>query len=325
MLEINNYLLLLQVEAERALYREMTNKAKEVAQQHNLQELQTTQPNSRQLRMHYSFDFAQQVHFPNMAAQPGPLYFLTPRKCGVFGVHCEGVRQQMNYLIDEGISVSKGSNAVISYLHHFFNTFGLGEMSADLHCDNCAGQNKNRWVLFYFAWRVHKGMHSEVTLNFMPPGHTKFAPDQCFGTFKKAYRRSHVSCLQDIADAVRESTVEAGVNQAQLVGREDGSVLVPTYDWQAFLAPAYKPLAGVKSIGHFRFTGQDPGACFYRTTLADQEQRFLMAVPNQVRQLPPMPQEIPPPGLPRARQEYLFNSIREFVAENRRDLVCPQP
>ena len=40
--------------------------------------------------------------------------------------------------------VSKGSNAVISYIHHFFMTFGLGERRVHLHCDNCSGQNKNR-------------------------------------------------------------------------------------------------------------------------------------------------------------------------------------
>lgn len=318
-------LLILQVDEERALYKRMRDQAQVVAGENNLSQLETTPPNSRPVHMHYSFDFAQQVHYPNMAAQPGPLYFLTPRKCGVFGAHCEGVKQQINYLIDEGISAGKGSNAVISYLHHFFATFGLGETSADLHCDNCAGQNKNRWVLFYFAWRIQQGLHSEVTLNFMPPGHTKFAPDQYFGMFKKTYRREHVSCLEDIAKAVTMSTAEAKSNRAQLVGLEDGTVLVPTYDWQAFLAPAYKTLQGIKPIGHFRFTSQDPGACFYRTTLADQEKKFQMAVQHEVERLPPMPQQILPPGLPRARQVYLHDHIREFVAAHKRDLVCPKP
>ena len=37
-------------------------------------------------RVHYSFDFAQQVHYPHNPLQPGPIYFKTPRKCAVFGV-----------------------------------------------------------------------------------------------------------------------------------------------------------------------------------------------------------------------------------------------
>ena len=63
---------------------------------------------------HYSFDFAQQVHYPANPRQPGPIYFLTGRKCGLFGVSCETVHQRVNYLIDEGASAGKGSNAVIS-------------------------------------------------------------------------------------------------------------------------------------------------------------------------------------------------------------------
>lgn len=43
--------------------------------------------------VHYSFDFAQQVHYPNDPLQPGPMYFLCPRKCGVFRICCESIPQ----------------------------------------------------------------------------------------------------------------------------------------------------------------------------------------------------------------------------------------
>ena len=51
---------------------------------------------------------------------------------------------KVNYLIDEGQMTSKGSNAVISYLDHFLDEFGLGEPDVHFHCDNCSGQNKNK-------------------------------------------------------------------------------------------------------------------------------------------------------------------------------------
>ena len=44
---------------------------------------------------HYSFDFAQQVHLPSDPLQPGPVYFLTPRKVAIFGVSCEAVPRQV--------------------------------------------------------------------------------------------------------------------------------------------------------------------------------------------------------------------------------------
>ena len=53
--------------------------------------------NSKDIQVHYSFDYAQQVHFPSDPLQPGPIYFLTPRKCAVFGVHCEAIPRQVNF------------------------------------------------------------------------------------------------------------------------------------------------------------------------------------------------------------------------------------
>ena len=97
-------------------------------------------PNS----VHYSFDFAQQVHYPH---NPGPMYFKTARKCAVFGVCCEGIPRQVNYLVDEASDVGKGANAVISFLHHFLEQHGLGEINLGLHADNCVGKNKNNAVL----------------------------------------------------------------------------------------------------------------------------------------------------------------------------------
>jgi hypothetical protein len=108
------------VEQERDVLRAMTNRAKETVANLEITTLSPNEQCSKDISMHYSFDFAQQIHYPYSPYQPGPIYFLTPRKCAIFGVCCEALPQQINYLIDEGMSSSKGSNAVISYLHHFF-------------------------------------------------------------------------------------------------------------------------------------------------------------------------------------------------------------
>ncbi|KAK1901239.1 40S ribosomal protein S1 [Dissostichus eleginoides] len=121
----------------------------------------------RETTIHYTFDYAQQVHYPSDPLQPGPIYFLVPRKCGVFGVCSEGVPQQVNYLIDEAHCSSKDSIAVISYLHHFFSQYGLGVKHVLLHCVNCSGQNKNRYLIWYIAWRFMVGLHATISLNFL--------------------------------------------------------------------------------------------------------------------------------------------------------------
>ena len=90
----------------------------------------------------------------------------------------------------------------------------------------------NRFMMQYLAWRVLDGLNRRIEISFLIVGHTKFAPDWCFGLLKQAYRRTKVGCLDDIVRLVESSAV---VNNAQLVGREDGTVIVHQYNWAEFL------------------------------------------------------------------------------------------
>ena len=109
-------------------------------------------------------------------------------------------------------------------MHYFFERFGLGETDVDLHCDNCSGQNKNRFVMWYCAWRVATGLHKSITLNFLVVGHTKFFPDSCFGLLKCAFRIHAISLLCELETVVNGS---ACLNSSQPVGTEDGTSHVP--------------------------------------------------------------------------------------------------
>ena len=80
----------------RAVYREMVERSKEVVNLTDGDKLQSTEPNSQAMTMHYSFDFAQQVHYLSDPLQPGSIYFLCPSICGIFGVCCEALPRQVN-------------------------------------------------------------------------------------------------------------------------------------------------------------------------------------------------------------------------------------
>ncbi len=163
--------------------------------------------------------------------QPGPMYFLVPRKCSLFGVHCEGIPRQVNYLTDEAIDCGKGANVVISQLDHFFNNHSFGESEVFLHADNCCGQSKNNAMIQYLCWRVLTGRHTKITLSFLVVGHTKFSPDWCFGLLKRKYRKTNVGSLYGLAAVVEDS---AECNYSQLSGNVDGTVIVHTFDWTFF-------------------------------------------------------------------------------------------
>ena len=107
------------VKQERCAYNKMVGSAKDVCRQLGIGKLSANTPCSRQIEMHHSFDYAQQVHLPSDPLQPGPICFLVPQNVGLFGVCCEGLPKQVNFLIDEAHLISKGSNVVIYFLHSF--------------------------------------------------------------------------------------------------------------------------------------------------------------------------------------------------------------
>ncbi|MEQ2183970.1 hypothetical protein GOODEAATRI_003331, partial [Goodea atripinnis] len=198
---------------------------------------------------------------------------------------------------DEGMSSGKGSNEVISYMHHFLTHFGFGETDVDLHCDNCTGQNKNNFMLWYGAWRVAHKLHSTLNIHFPIAGHTKFAPDCGFGPYQTSIENQgqHIGRYRQMENISPESRL----NIPQLVGLEDGRVLVNTFDWQAHLSPYFRKLPQIKSCQHFRYL-----LC----------RLPVICVPA-----------LPAPGLAKDRQTYLYSKIRPFCSDEAKDITCPAP
>ena len=171
----------------------------------------------------------------------------------------------------------------------------------------------------YLAWRVLSGLNKSITVSLIV-GHTKFSPDWCYGLFKQLYRKSKIGCLDDIVRVVKS----AAVNCAQLVGTQDGRVLVPTYDWATFFDRPFRQrvLKGIKAMHHLQFTDAQPGYAFDKDSVDGPEQVIQLTQDDEWKpQASDLPPEIPPPGLSLERQQYLYDKIREFCPEDCRDLV----
>lgn len=192
-----------------------------------------------------------------------------------------------------------------------------------LHADNCTGQNKNNSMLHYLAWCVMTGLHRHITLSFLIIGHTKFAPDWCFGLLEKKYRLTKVGTLADIEKVVNDS---ATVNIPQLCGTEDGEIIVPTYDWKGEFTLRFKNTPHLKTYHHFRFTHNSPGSVFVKKN-ADTVEPEIVLLRNPswqpiTSELTPL---ISPQGLPPERKWYLYEHIREFCPDYAKGSVAPLP
>ena len=127
-------------------------------------------------------------------------------------------------MVDEASNTGKSVNTVVSMLYHFLAVHSFGEKSVHFHWDNCLGQNKNRFLMYYMVYQISCSLHDDIKVSFLPIGDTKFSPDWCFGLFKWHFQRSKVGFFNESATP----------SVAQLVGSQCGNVIVPMYDWSSY-------------------------------------------------------------------------------------------
>ena len=117
----------------------------------------------------------------------------------------------------------------------------------------------------------------------------------------------------------------AEVNCAQLVGTQEGHIVVPTYDWTGFLRDHFIKIPQLKSYHHFIFDAACPGRVTLKEHSDSQELTIEILSSDWTPLSHDLPPTITPTGLSSNRQWYLFQQIREFCREGTQDLTCPRP
>lgn len=275
---------------------------------------------------HITYDWAQNVHVPYSPQQVGTLFFKSPRKVHLFGVCNTGNfphTEQTNYVIDEGEmpddgKLGKGVNCTISLVWHAIQKYNHGERKLIITCDNCVGQNKNNYFLFFYSWLIDRGMYEEVEMNFMIPGHTKFICDSCFGLIKIFYRKSKINTVDDVVSIVNNSTtVHLNTSQRYLNGEG-----FQYYNFKDYFQK-FKKIPNIQKYHHFYFTSQRPGVVFYKDRLEDSYKET--TVRNFSFNFNIQPSIINTRPLSLKRQEELYKEIAPYVDLPFRNITCPKP
>jgi hypothetical protein len=291
-------------------------------------EYRVIEPNNYNIESHYSFDFAQQIHYPYSPQQRGKEYFKTARKCMLFGVTCESISRSVLFFLDEEEYVGKGANTVVSFVNTFFKYHGLGEKKVWLHADNCVGQNKNNILMWYLAWRVMNGLHDEITISFMTTGHTKFSPDSVFGLYKICYRKNKIDSLHEAIQCCNKAT-----NKSEIIPHIYGKhikkdeLTIDFNNWNNFLNKHFKTIPKISEVCAFKFSSGKKGCVDIRYAPdSPWETIRLLKKPRYTFPSNSRPVIITPKGLDIERQTYLYKEIRGFIRNpKRKELTCPKP
>ena len=217
----------------------------------------------------------------------------------MLGVNCEVLPRQVNFLADGAGECGKGANNVIRQLSFFLETHGLGETVVFLHANNCTAQNKKNCMLQYLAWRALTNHHTSP-------------------------HRTKIGNLKGIAQAVNDS---AECNFTQLVCNQDGSTIVPNYDWTDFFAPQLKKITGIKKYHHFQCDSSKLGRVYVKENAGtvEVEINLMKYSPRWSPDPKELPSVVPPKGLSAERQWYLYDSIHPFCPDGVKDNTCPLP
>ena len=212
----------------------------------------------------------------------------------------------------------KGVNCTLSLVWHAIKKYNRGEKKLVITCDNCVGQNKNNYSLFFYSWLIDCELYDEIELNFMIPGHTKFICDSCFGLIKILYRKSKANTLDDIVSIVNRSTT-VHLNTSQLYLNGEG---FKYYNFKNYFQ-MFKKLPNIQKYHHFYLTSQHPGVIFYKDRIEDDYKEAIIRTFSYATNILPPTIDVRPLSL--KRQEELHKEIAPYVDLPFRDATCPKP
>ena len=132
----------------------------------------------------FNFDFMQNQATPKLTV--GQQFYLRLLWTYLFGIFSASTKIMTAFMWHE-LLAKRGCNDVISCLAHFIYHTPLGRTGAKwsiFWADNCPGQNKNDYIIWFFQELIRCGVYSRIDYKFLVVGHTYGAIDQSFGVIE---------------------------------------------------------------------------------------------------------------------------------------------
>lgn len=163
------------------------------------------------------FDYQKGIQLPRGNASS----FYYKRKLVVhnFTVYDLKTKDPNNYVYDESLS-GVGPNEVSSFLSLYIKEkVATGMKDFRFISDNCAGQQHNRFVFFFYVYMSHK-LNIDVTHTFLVSGHTQNEGDTVHSVIERALGNNTFYTASEVYDMMRNArkikpynVIEVNVNE----------------------------------------------------------------------------------------------------------------
>ncbi len=171
----------------------------------------------------FHFDFQQNLPTPKLTV--GQQFYLRLLWTYLFGVYSASTQITTAFMWHE-LLAKRGPNDVISCLSHFIFHTLLGRSGAKWSiwwADNCPGQNKNNYIMWFFQDLIRRKVYTRIDVKFLVAGHTYGSTDRTFGMIERHTSKVEtVYVPQQWYRHVRESAVGAKT-RVEVVEMKQGS------------------------------------------------------------------------------------------------------
>ncbi|KAJ8685237.1 hypothetical protein QAD02_021030 [Eretmocerus hayati] len=144
------------------------------------------------------YDFQKILSTPK--SESSSLYYKRKLNVYHFTIYSVGEHQGYCFVWSE-YDAKKGSTEVATCVLHFIELEALAGVT-DFYCDNCAGQNKNKYVISMYQYAAAK-FKINITHIFLEPGHTQNEGDSVHATIEKYAWRKMIFTQGGWCDIIR--------------------------------------------------------------------------------------------------------------------------
>lgn len=135
------------------------------------------------------------------------MYYSRQLGCYNFGIHVHDTSDGAMCMWHEG-EASRGGNEMASALLHALNDI-ISNISNKkkliIWSDNCAGQIKNRMLVFLYLFLVELGLYEQIDHKFLQVGHSFSASDRDFALIEKRWKTSKCQVMEDVEAVIKEA------------------------------------------------------------------------------------------------------------------------
>lgn len=208
----------------------------------------------------------------------------------------------------EGIA-SRGANEIISSFVKVVTSRITTKKKIEMWCDNCAGQNKNKMLVFAMFYLVASGWFESIECRFLVSGHSFMPCDQDFAMIEKRKKRVAAMVPTEIKEMIQSSKLN---NPFEVVDIEDGDIIDFSVMANQFLNTTKM---GISNVTGIKVTMQSllKGCILTKLTYGDIENWQEMKVAKRGVNLMNIPEDLPKVKTGRVIDEKKANDLLKML------------